>query len=151
MYIFNVLRQKAPSEIFFRHIYWIYPTAPFVSIRIYIYMHVWAYIYTHIHNIHKTYTSHMMYMFSVLRQKAPSDIFNIYSDTWRLVRWLVGLRCITKVTYCNTLQHTAAHCNTLQHTATHCNALHHTVFSHIDIRTHGVLSDDSWASAVSQR
>ena len=46
---------------------------------------------------------------------------------------------VSKVIYCNTLQHTATHCNTLQHTATrslillpgrllkaiHCNTLHH--------------------------
>ena len=37
----------------------------------------------------------------------------------------VNAVCISALTHCNTLQHTAAHCNTLQHPATPCNMLQH--------------------------
>ena len=37
-----------------------------------------------------------------------------------------GMSAFFLMTYCSTLQHTAAHCSTLQHTAAHCSTLQHT-------------------------
>jgi len=68
---------------------------------------------------------------------------SILQHTAILLAWPVVM---SRVTYCNTLQHagvyyntlqhTATHCNTLQHTATHCNTLQHTAY--FGIFWHGV-------------
>jgi len=43
-----------------------------------------------------------------------------------LLTWWVRRYLVLPQTYCNTLQHTAAHCSTLQHIAAHCSTLQHT-------------------------
>ena len=82
--------------------------------------HVWMRHVTHMKESCHTCEwaiSHVLMKSHIYNRKWSSDV---------MMTDFKGIFWISRVTHCNTLQHTATHCSTLQHTAAHCNTLQHT-------------------------